>query len=149
MILNQQFEGHQTDPDTDGRICNVEGRPIESVVVEFEEIHHIPVPKTVDQVSQGSTEDEGQGQGQVSFILLQFDKEVEDDPDGGDGKDQKEIGSQAALCSPEDTEGSACVPDMREIEESLDHLHSLIEMETLEYHILGPLIHEEDPTTDN
>jgi len=52
------LQGHQTDSDTDSGVRDIEGWPMERTIVEFEEVNHLAIAETVDQVAEGSCEDE-------------------------------------------------------------------------------------------
>ena len=145
----QQFQGHQPDSDADGRVCNIEGGPMIGHEMEIEEINHLPVSKSIDEVSHGSTQNEGKREGKRFFTLFDSKEEKNDGSNGKEGHTHKENGTEPALFPSENPESASSIPDMGEIKKTPDDFHPLVKREFPYNQGLGPLVQQENPDTEN
>jgi len=88
---------------------------MEGEKIEVEEIDHLPKPKAIDQVSNGSGQNQGEGEIKNILIIPRFEKEEENDPDGQQREDEKEKRTKPSLHSPQYPESPAWVSNMGEI----------------------------------
>src|SRR6266511_2384372 len=58
----ENAQGEQRHAHADGRVGHVEGWPVMGAPVEVEEVHDGPEPTPVDEIADGATEDEPQGE---------------------------------------------------------------------------------------
>jgi len=115
---------------------------------KIQEIHNFPKPETVNEVSDSTAQHQREREGKDPLILFQSSEENENAPNSDKGDRDKKKGTEASPTSAQDSESSSCIPDVDKIEESLNHLYPLIENQRLLNHVLGPLIHQENPETD-
>ncbi len=139
-VPDQQFENHETDAQGDRRICDIEGRPMIGKKMKIEKIHNLSILKTVNEISNGTTQNERERKRKYLLILPQSDKEKEDASYGNQGEPDKEQGSESSFFPAKDSESPPGVSHMNKIEESLDDFHPVMESHTLLDGMFGPLI---------
>ena len=117
--------------------------------VKIEEIYNLSIPETVNEVSNRTTQNQREGKGKCGLMLLQSNEEKENASYGDQGNHHKEPGTESSFFPTKDSKSPSCVPHMDKIEEPMNHLYFLIENQPLLNRVLGPLIHKENPETDN
>jgi len=83
--------------------------------IKIEKIDHLSISKAVDQVSNGPSQNQGEGKIKNILVLSRFEKEIEDDPDGSQGENEKEAGAKPSFVSSEYSKSPPGVSHMGEI----------------------------------
>ena len=122
---------------------------MERPYVKIEEVDNLTITETVEQVSDRTAKDEGEGEGKAFLTLLHLLEEKKDTSYGNQGDHDKEQGPGSTFFACEDPEGPPRIPHVGEIEKPTDHLHILIKGQFLLNSMLGPLIDHENPAEDD
>jgi hypothetical protein len=115
----------------------------------LEKVDDFPILEAVDEVSDGTTQNQRKWESKDLLILLDFNEEEENASNRDQRNNDKEYGTESTSLSPEDSKSSACISHMGEIEEPMDDLNPMIESQLLDDHIFRPLIQQENPETEN
>ena len=147
MVLDQQFDGHQPDSDTDGGVRNIEGRPMEWGMVKLEEINHFSVEKAVDQIPNRTGQNEWKGEGKVFFIFPCPSKEEKKGTEGNEWNTHEEDRSSSSPAK--DSKSAARVSHVGKIEEAGDHFYPGIKRQILLNRKFCVLVQREDQKTSD
>ncbi|VTR68165.1 hypothetical protein DESC_70005 [Desulfosarcina cetonica] len=130
--LAQDHMGNENrDPDGDGAVRHVEGRPVMGSHVEIEKIDHLPETQAIDEVAHGTAENHGQGRGQKRARFGRQAIEINDHPHGkGRHADEQQV-PQVRVAGGHEAEGASRVVDMGQVEESRDDLDALVKGQTV------------------
>src|SRR5205809_1652993 len=60
-FIPDDLQGEQDDPGGDGSVGNIEGGPMVTAGIEFEEIDNVAVSQSIVKVAEGAAENQAQG----------------------------------------------------------------------------------------
>ncbi len=91
---------HDQQYHADGycRIGAVKGRPVVAVPVEVDKIDHLPPPDPVDQVADGTPENEGKGNGGIEALRPETAQEIKNKGYGSKGGKDEQNGLRVLTC---------------------------------------------------
>jgi hypothetical protein len=112
--------------------------------VKVEEVNDLMEPNSVDEISNGSAQDEGEGESEGSLMLLHPIKEVKNQSNRDEGdRDEEERTDPSPLAS-KDPKGSAGISQMGEIKKSIDDFDGAVERNFSLDFVFRILIHDND-----
>ena len=117
--------------------------------MKVQEINHFSVSEPVDEISNSAAQNQREGKGEGLFMLFHSKKEEDNGSDGDQGDQHKENGPESSLFPAENSKSAPRVPEMREVKKPLDHIHPPIKGYFLYDQVLGPLVQQENPDTEN
>ena len=115
--FEKPVQEQQADADADGRIGEVEARPVPAGVVEVEEVGHAPMPQPVHHVAERATGDKAQGGSDPGPLRAGHPGEQQGHDREGDGDEHPPTGLAPAG---EQAEGHAGVAVEGQVEEGGD-----------------------------
>ena len=119
--------------------------------VKVQEVDHLSVEDTVDEVSHGPTQDKGEGCDQDLFSLRQSSKHHHNETDRKERKEKKEGYTKKCIASSKDAEGRPGIADIGQVEQVLDDRNRVVQRYRTVDDNLGYLIQEDNKnnkTTD-
>ena len=145
-------EEKEENTDTNGAVCNVEGRESDfasssSLGIEVEEIDHVAMKKSVEQIAGDAAENKAQchlpwHRMGVKMVATHIEDEQRHEPEDG----QHEVAGGVLV---EQAPGRACVATMHEVEEPVDHDLFLEGPEVSQHRHFGELIEAKDEDSDD
>ena len=134
----------QHDPDADGGVGDVEVGPHVRAPVHVDEIGDVTQPHAVDEVADGASGDEGEGEaGQRGAVGQAVPVREDEEEDGGaeDGEHDRLPGQPA---SGQHAEGHAAVAAVDEADQTGDDLVVVVEAEAAAHERLAELVEDDD-----
>jgi hypothetical protein len=141
-----EYQQHYTDADK--AVGDVKRRPVVSVYVNVQEIHHVTLVKTVDDVPDGPADDKGQRGQFENAGAFELEKKIYHRSQGYDGKQRDDFGDYGVARIGKYPPYGPAVFNIAKQKKSLYHMYDLvgIAVENRLNNQFGNLVHDNNET---
>jgi hypothetical protein len=124
----------------DGRISQVESRPMMRADVEVQKVHHFLQPQTVDEVADSPSDNEREAEHESAVLPINPGKPIEHEENNTDGRGNQDIKGKIHSWAVEKTEGHTSVSHMHEVEKSGNDRNGFVDIQRVNNDLLGYLV---------
>ncbi len=120
------LDKQENDPGRNGRVGDIEGRPMILVPVQVDKVYDFAHADAVEQVPQGPAQNQGKAHERGLVLGAQAPEEVGNASNGHGGYKREKDRPQGGAVSGEKAESRACVPKVSNIDKVGDDLDGVI-----------------------